>query len=102
SLVVVNPVDLSSLNSVRSFTEAWGEEPLHLLINNAGVMACPQGYTENGLELQIGTNHFGHYALAVGLTAALMAGAAERGKASRVVSLSSIGHRRSAMNFEDP
>jgi NAD(P)-dependent dehydrogenase (short-subunit alcohol dehydrogenase family) len=95
-------LDLSSLKSVRAFAERWGARPLHILINNAGVMACPQGYTEDGLEMQIGTNHFGHYLLSVLLAPALEAGAKAAGKPSRVVSLSSIGHRRSPVNFEDP
>ncbi len=102
SRVSANPLDLSSLASVRAFTDAWAAEPVHLLINNAGVMACPQGYTEDGLEMQIGTNHFGHYLLAVGLAEALTAGAMERRKASRVVALSSIGHRRAGVDFDDP
>lgn len=95
-------LDLSSLKSVRAFAERWGTRPLHILINNAGVMACPQAYTEDGLEMQIGANHFGHYLLSVLLAPALEAGAKAAGKPSRVVSLSSIGHRRSPVNFDDP
>lgn len=95
-------LDLSSLASVREFAKRWGDRPLHMLINNAGVMACPQDQTADGLEMQIGTNHFGHYLLAVLLVPALEAGAKEADKPSRVVSLSSIGHRRSAVNFDDP
>ena len=64
-------------------------------------MACPLSYTTDDLEMQIGTNHFGHFALGVGLARALMNGAAA-GRSARLVSLSSIGHLRSAMNFEDP
>jgi NAD(P)-dependent dehydrogenase (short-subunit alcohol dehydrogenase family) len=95
-------LDLSSLASVREFARRWGERPLHILVNNAGVMACPQDYTADGLEMQIGTNHFGHYLLSVLLVPALEAGAKQAGKPSRVVSLSSIGHRRSGVNFDDP
>lgn len=95
-------LDLASLASVREFARRWGERPLHILINNAGVMACPQDYTEDGLEMQIGTNHFGHYLLAVLLAPAMEKAAKESGKPSRVVSLSSIGHRRTAVNFDDP
>lgn len=95
-------LDLASLASVREFARRWGDRPLNILINNAGVMACPQGYTEDGLEMQIGTNHFGHYLLAVLLAPALERGAKESGKPSRVVALSSIGHRRSRLNFDDP
>jgi len=99
--VTVDALDLSDLASVRDFTARWGDHPLHLLINNAGVMACPLSYTPNGLETQIGTNHFGHYLLAAGLVPALTEGAEKSGKASRVVALSSIGHRRSPVRFED-
>jgi NAD(P)-dependent dehydrogenase (short-subunit alcohol dehydrogenase family) len=98
----VGLVDLSNLASIRAFAEAWGKTPLHILINNAGVMACPQSYTTDDLEMQIGTNHFGHFLLAGLLAPALRAGAEARGKAARVVALSSIGHRRSPVVFEDP
>jgi NAD(P)-dependent dehydrogenase (short-subunit alcohol dehydrogenase family) len=97
----VGMVDLADLASVVAFTQAWGDRPLNLLINNAGVMACPLAYTADDLEMQLGTNHFGHFALGVGLARALMNGAKE-GRNARLVSLSSIGHVRSAMNFEDP
>jgi len=95
-------LDLSSMASVRAFAERRGGKPLHILINNAGVMACPQAYTEDGLEMQVGTNHFGHYLLSQLLAPALEVGAKQAGKPSRVVSLSSIGHRHSAVNFDDP
>ncbi|WP_165184612.1 SDR family NAD(P)-dependent oxidoreductase [Caulobacter soli] len=94
-------LDLSSFKSIRAFAERWGDRPLNLLINNAGVMACPLAYTEDGLEMQIGTNHFGHFLLSVLLAPNLVAGA-QSGWGSRLVSLSSIGHRRSPVHFEDP
>jgi NAD(P)-dependent dehydrogenase (short-subunit alcohol dehydrogenase family) len=94
-------LDLSSFKSIRAFAERWGDRPLNLLINNAGVMACPLAYTEDGLEMQIGTNHFGHFLLSVLLAPNLVAGA-QSGWTSRLVSLSSIGHRRAPMNFDDP
>jgi NAD(P)-dependent dehydrogenase (short-subunit alcohol dehydrogenase family) len=97
----VGMVDLQDLGSVAAFALAWADKPLNLLINNAGVMACPLAYTADDLEMQLGTNHFGHFALGVGLARALMNGAQD-GRASRLVSLSSIGHVRSAMNFDDP
>jgi len=93
-------LDLADLASVRAFAERWGGRPLHILINNAGVMACPLSYTADDLEMQVGTNHFGHYLLAVLLAPALEKGAAV-GRTARVVALSSIGHRRSGVNFED-
>jgi len=94
-------IDLSSFASIRAFAARWGERPLSILINNAGVMACPLSRTEDGLEMQIGTNHFGHHLLSVLLAPALERGATPE-RHSRVVSLSSIGHRRGAVNFEDP
>ena len=99
--VVAGTLDLASLASVGSFVDAWGDQPLDILINNAGVMATPLLRTAEDLELQIGTNHFGHFVLAVGLTRALL-NAAEDERTARVVALSSIGHRRSDINWDDP
>jgi NAD(P)-dependent dehydrogenase (short-subunit alcohol dehydrogenase family) len=100
--VDVGTLDLADLATVRGFASAWGQRPLHILINNAGVMACPQTYTADDLEMQIGANHFGHYTLATGLAPALEAGAKQQGRPARVVALSSIGHLRSPVVFEDP
>ncbi|WP_236567890.1 oxidoreductase [Nocardiopsis sp. FR6] len=58
----VRRLDLADLSSVRAFADAW-EGDLHLLVNNAGIMAVPRGRTEDGFELQFGTNHLGHFAL---------------------------------------
>lgn len=99
--VVAGTLDLASLSSVGSFVDAWGDQPLDILINNAGVMATPLLRTAEDLELQIGTNHFGHFVLTVGLTRALL-NAAEEDQGARVVVLSSIGHRRSDINWDDP
>lgn len=99
--VVAGTLDLASLGSVGSFVDAWGDQPLDILINNAGVMATPLLRTAEDLELQIGTNHFGHFVLALGLTRALL-NAAEEDRTARVVALSSIGHRRSGINWDDP
>lgn len=98
--VSVGQLDLADLSTVAAFASAWGDKPLDILINNAGVMACPLTYTAQDLEMQIGANHFGHYLLTLGLARALMNGA-EEGRAARVVSLSSIGHRRGGVNFDD-
>jgi len=98
--VSVGQLDLSDLTSVAAFASAWGDKPLNFLINNAGVMACPLSYTAQDLEMQIGTNHFGHFLLSVLLARSLM-NAADEGRASRLVSLSSIGHRRGGIHFED-
>jgi len=86
----VEPVrlDLASLASVEALAEQW-DGPLHLLVNNAGVMAPPAlRLTADGFELQFGTNHLGHFALTGRLLPALLA--AESG--ARVVSVSSILH----------
>jgi len=97
----VQHLDLSSLASVKGFVDEWGGQPVDILINNAGVMACPQTYTHDDLEMQLGTNHFGHAALTLGLATSLEK-AAKAGKTARVVQLSSIGHRRSDINWDDP
>jgi NAD(P)-dependent dehydrogenase (short-subunit alcohol dehydrogenase family) len=87
----VHPVilDLADLASVRrAAAEAAALGPLHLLVNNAGVMATPYHRTVDGFELQMGTNHFGHFAL----TGLLLPQLAASGGA-RVVTVSSQGHR---------
>ncbi|MBI1351278.1 MAG: SDR family NAD(P)-dependent oxidoreductase [Actinomycetales bacterium] len=94
-------LDLSDLASVRGFAARRAGQPVHVLINNAGVMACPQSQTKDGLEMQIGTNHFGHFLLSRLLAPALEAGAQSSGRPSRVVALSSIGHVRSDIRWED-
>ncbi|GAA4636900.1 SDR family NAD(P)-dependent oxidoreductase [Actinoallomurus vinaceus] len=93
--VLVAPLDLADQASVASFVAAW-DGPLHILINNAGVMASPETRTPEGWELQFATNHLGHFALATGLHGAL-AGA----DGGRVVSVSSAAHLRSPVVFED-
>ena len=88
-------LDLADLTSVEAFARAW-RGPLHVLVNNAGVMQTPFGRTAQGFELQFGTNHLGHFALAAGLHAALAADGA-----ARVVSVSSSGHGASPVVFDD-
>ncbi|MBI1405451.1 MAG: SDR family NAD(P)-dependent oxidoreductase [Caulobacter sp.] len=95
-------LDLSDFASIRAFGERWGTRPLNILINNAAVMACPLDHTKDGLEMQIGTNHFGHFLLSVLLAPALVAGAKASGRTSRLVALSSIGHVRSDIRWDDP
>ncbi|MGH2882046.1 MAG: SDR family NAD(P)-dependent oxidoreductase [Solirubrobacteraceae bacterium] len=98
--VRVGKLDLANLDSVRAFVAAW-DGPLHVLINNAGVMALPsRELTDRGWELQFATNHIGHFALTSGLHAALAAGAHSDAEA-RIVSLSSRGHLRSPVVFDD-
>ncbi len=97
--VRVASLDLADRSSIASFVADW-DGPLHLLVNNAGVMACPEAYTPEGWELQFATNHLGHFALATGLHGALSAGASSVGEA-RIVSVSSSGHFRSPVIFDD-
>ena len=93
--VAVARLDLADLASIDAFTAAW-QGPLHVLVNNAGVMDTPQGVTAQGWETQLGTNHLGHFALTTGLHRALAA----VGDA-RVVSVSSSAHAASPVVFDD-
>jgi NAD(P)-dependent dehydrogenase (short-subunit alcohol dehydrogenase family) len=89
--VEVRRLDLARLDSIREFTAGWDGE-IDLLINNAGVMAPPLSRTPDGFELQIGTNHLGHFAL----TNLLL----ERVR-GRVVTVSSTAHRLGSIDFDD-
>jgi NAD(P)-dependent dehydrogenase (short-subunit alcohol dehydrogenase family) len=90
-------LDLADRDSIARFCDAW-EGPLHVLVNNAGIMAVPElQKTDEGWEMQFATNYLGHFALASGLHPAL----ASAGNA-RIVSLSSSGHLFSPMIFDDP
>jgi NAD(P)-dependent dehydrogenase (short-subunit alcohol dehydrogenase family) len=94
--VLVGRLDLADQASVAAFVANWSGR-LHLLINNAGVMALPDlQLTPAGWELQFATNHLGHFALASGLHGALAAA-----DDARIVSLSSRGHLRSPVIFDD-
>jgi len=92
-------LDLAHPTSIDAFAQRFlaARRPLHLLINNAAIMACPLTRDARGYEAQFATNHLGHFHLAARLWPALAASAG-----ARVVSLSSIGHRRSGVNLEDP
>ncbi|MFJ5991590.1 SDR family NAD(P)-dependent oxidoreductase [Lentzea sp. NPDC092896] len=92
-------LDLADLGSVRRFVEGW-DGPLHLLVNNAGVVTAGLDRTPQGWELQFATNHLGHFALATGLHRALALGAAQRGE-TRIVSVSSTAHMRAGIDFDD-
>ncbi|MFF9555746.1 SDR family NAD(P)-dependent oxidoreductase [Streptomyces albus] len=92
-------LDLADRATVARFAEAWSG-PLHLLINNAGVVTGGLERTREGWELQFATNHLGHFALATGLHHALARGAADRDGA-RIVSVSSTAHMRSGIDFDD-
>ncbi len=93
--VLVAPLDLADRASVASFAAAW-DGPLHVLVNNAGLMASPEIRTPEGWEMQFATNHLGHFALATGLHRALAAAGG-----ARVVSVSSSAHLRSPVVFDD-
>ncbi|GAA5144836.1 SDR family NAD(P)-dependent oxidoreductase [Nocardioides marinquilinus] len=93
--VAVAHLDLADLATVEAFVAAW-RGPLHVLVNNAGVMDTPQGTTRDGFETQLGTNHLGHFALATGLHEALAAAGD-----ARVVSVSSSGHAASPVVLDD-
>lgn len=94
----VAQLDLSIPDSVRQCAKAWLEthSELHLLINNAGVMACPLERTSEGWEMQFAANHLGHFVLTGQLVPALRAGTP-----ARIVNLSSGGHRIGGIDFED-
>jgi NAD(P)-dependent dehydrogenase (short-subunit alcohol dehydrogenase family) len=98
-------LDLASLQSVRAVAEAELDRgrPLHALINNAGVMAPPKRLeTKDGMELQFGTNVVGHFALTCRLMPALLLGRESIPEdAPRVVTLSSVAHKRGKINFDD-
>jgi NAD(P)-dependent dehydrogenase (short-subunit alcohol dehydrogenase family) len=89
-------LDLADRRSIEAFATRHTTSPLHILINNAGVMATPLGYTAAGFETQIGINHFGHALLTTLLKPALIAGAP-----ARVVQLTSLAHVYSAIDFDD-
>lgn len=94
--VTVAPLELTDSASIDAFVAAW-DGPLDILVNNAGVMAIQElTLTDRGREMQFATNHLGHFALALGLHDALAAA----GNA-RIVSVSSSGHLRSPVVFDD-
>lgn len=91
--------DLASLDSVRQAgAEARDRfDKIDVLINNAGVMACPKGETADGFERQFGTNHIGHFQLTKELMPLI-----ENGSSQRIVNLSSRAHHRDGVHFDDP
>ena len=95
----VAPLDLANRDSVAGFVASW-EGPLHVLVNNAGIMMLPElTLSPEGWEMQFATNHVGHFELALGLRDALAAAGAEGG--ARIVSVSSSGHGASPVVFDD-
>ena len=91
-------IDLADLGSVRDFAEAARDElsEIHLLVNNAGVMAIPRRETADGFEMQFGTNHLGHFALTGLLLPSLL-----EADEPRVVTVSSNAHKMGRINFDD-
>ena len=89
--VDVRRLDLADLSSVRAFADAWADD-LDVLVNNAGVMAVPESRTKEGFEMQIGTNHLGHFALTNLLLPRIR---------DRVVSVSSGAHRIGRIRLDD-
>ena len=98
------PLDLADLASVRRFAaaapDAVDAPALGLLVNNAGVMAIPRRETADGFEMQLGTNHLGHFALTGLLLGALLKGSIAGGPA-RVVTVSSGVHRAGSLHRDD-
>jgi NAD(P)-dependent dehydrogenase (short-subunit alcohol dehydrogenase family) len=87
----VRRLDLADLASVRAFVDAW-QGDIDVLINNAGVMATPERHTVDGFELQIGTNHLGHFALTNLLLPQVI---------DRVVTVASNAHKRGSISLDD-
>ena len=97
--IFVAPLDLADRASIAAFVSRWSG-PLHLLINNAGIIPATLQRTMEGWEMQFATNYLGHFALSLGLHHALVRGFRERGEA-RIVSLTSGAHMRSPIVFDD-
>ena len=103
SPVKVIEMSLDSFDSIRKGAAHFLSQAsqLHVLINNAGIMACPEGKTKDGYEVQFGTNHLGHFLLFELLKPALLAAATPE-RPSRVISVSSTGHRNvEALDFDN-
>src|SRR5262249_30153249 len=96
--VEVEELELGSLKEIHAFAQRFlARHPaLHIMVNNAGVMACPQAKTADGFELQFGSNHLGHF-----VATCLLAPALLRAAPSRVVSVSSRGHHLSPVVVDD-
>ena len=97
--VTIADMDLADVDSVRAFADAFvgSGKPLHMLINNAGIMACPEARVGPGWESQFGVNHLGHMALTVALLPAL-----RKAGGARVVALSSTAHIIGGIDWDDP
>lgn len=91
-------LDLGQMESIRQFTKKFrsAEDQLHILINNAGIMACPRSQTRDGFEAQIGTNHLGHF-----LLTNLLLDLLKNSAPSRVITVSSLYHIFGFINKND-
>jgi NAD(P)-dependent dehydrogenase (short-subunit alcohol dehydrogenase family) len=98
SKIVIKSLDLTSLNSIKLFADDFLKsfKQLNILINNAGIMYCPYSKTQDGFEMQMGTNHFGSYALTAQLMPLLMKTAN-----SRIVNTASLAHLTGNIDFDD-
>ncbi|MEM6900847.1 MAG: oxidoreductase [Pseudomonadota bacterium] len=97
--IEIASMDLADIPGVRKFADDYSgtDRSLHILINNAGIMACPETRIGPGWESQFGTNHLGHMALTLGLAQAL-----QKAEGARVICLSSTAHIRSDVIWDDP
>jgi len=98
TLATVEAMELTDPFSIAAFADRFLKSgvPLDLLINNAGIMAAPLSRVARDIESQFATNHVGHFELTVRLWPAL-----RKAQAPRVISLSSVGHRRAPVDFDD-
>ena len=96
--ILVLHIDLMDFSSIKSFTEKFQQKynRLDVLLNNAGIMTTPYFLTKDGLEAQMGTNHFGHFALTGQLFELI-----KNTPNSRVVNVSSMAHKQGKMDFEN-
>jgi NAD(P)-dependent dehydrogenase (short-subunit alcohol dehydrogenase family) len=97
--IEIASMDLADLASVKKFTSDYDEtgRSLHILINNAGIMACPEARVGPGWESQFGINHLGHMAMSLALAPAM-----QRAQGARLVALSSTAHIMSDVHWDDP
>ncbi|WP_254560559.1 SDR family NAD(P)-dependent oxidoreductase [Dyadobacter diqingensis] len=97
--VIIEPMDLMDPASIDAFAQRFLEtdSPLHILVNNAGIMWVPLQRDARGYESQLSTNHLGHFQLTARLWPAL-----KKADGARVIVVSSFGHQMSPFNFEDP
>ncbi|KAI5716867.1 hypothetical protein M8J76_013628 [Diaphorina citri] len=96
--VLIKKLDLASFKSIRDCAQDINqtEANVHILINNAGVMMCPKSKTEDGFELQFGTNHLGHFLFTLLLLPKIIKSAP-----AKIINLSSIAHEKGVINFDD-